>query len=107
MNTQDLSEFGYREIAMGRDLLTAYLDNNQTQNMDSGIKIEFNPNSGNVFLVDGDYNAAMMNGDKLCDWYSCPICGHEGFKEDMNHNEDVVGFNEECQEYLNDIGFNS
>ena len=30
----------------------------------------------------------------------CPSCGHEGFKEDMQHNED----DEECQEYLKDIG---
>ena len=64
------------------------------------IRIEFNPMSGCVFLVDADYNAAMMNGDKLETWLTCPYCGHEGFKEDMDHDAE----NEECSRYLREIG---
>lgn len=97
-NTQDLSEFGYIELDEAGTLLKAYADNPYVLN-GSNINVEFNPNSGNVFLVDGDYNVAMMNGDNLELFYSCPICGHEGFLEDMEHNED----NKECQEYLNEI----
>lgn len=35
------------------------------------ITIEFNPNSGNVFIVDDDYNVAMFNNDTLEQFYSC------------------------------------
>lgn len=99
MNTHDLSEFGYRELDMTADLLKAYVDNGKNI-LGDGVKVEFNPNSGYVFLVDGDYNVAMVNGDNLEFRYNCPICGHEGFLEDMQHGED----DEECQEYLKDIG---
>jgi hypothetical protein len=43
--------------------------------------------SGNVFLTNSDYQVAMMNGDKLESWYSCPNCGHEGFAEDCQLND--------------------
>ena len=97
-NTQDLSKFGYIELDEAGTLLKAYADNPNVLE-GSNINVEFNPNSGNVFLVDEDYNVAMMNGDDLELWYSCPICGHEGFLEDMKHNED----DEECQKYLKEI----
>jgi len=98
MNTQDLSKFGYIELDKAGTLLKAYANNPMVLN-GSEINVEFNPNSDKVFLIDEDYNVAMMNGDNLELWYSCPICGHEGFLEDMEHNED----NEECQEYLDEI----
>ena len=55
--------------------------------------------SGNVFLTNSEYQAAMMNDDELETFYSCPTCGHEGFKEDMDHDGDSG-----CIAYLNDIG---
>ena len=97
-NTQDLSEFGFKELSITSTLLKEYCKNPYVLE-GSNINVEFNPNSGNVFLVDENYNVAMMNGDNLELWYSCPICGHEGFLEDMKHNED----DKECQEYLNEI----
>ena len=99
-NTRDFSEMGYRELDMVGDLLKAYKGNNdETRFLGDGVKSEFNPNSGNVFLVDEDYNVAMMNGDKLEDFFSCPECGHEGFLEEMQHGEDCEG----CVEYLESI----
>lgn len=102
-NTQDLSKFGYRELYMAGDLLKAYKTNKDKTHVfgryDSGVNVEFNPNSGNVFLVDSDYNVAMMNGHDLEDFFSCPICGHEGFLEDMKHGED----NPECLDYVLEI----
>lgn len=98
MNTQDLSKFGYIELDEAGTLLKAYADNPNVLD-GSEINVKFNPYSGSVFLVDEDYNVAMMNGDTLELWYSCPMCGHEGFLEDMEHNDD----DEECQEYLNEI----
>lgn len=98
-NTQDLSNFGYRELDMAGELLREYANNPNVLPGD-GVKVEFNPMSGNVFLVDEDYNVAMMNGDTLEQFFSCPYCGHEGFLEDMIHDHD----DEDCTEYLIQIG---
>ena len=97
--TMDLSRFEYRNIDLAVDLLKAY----KIQGADflgDGITLNLNTNSGFVFLSDEDFNVGMMNGDKLEKWFNCPVCGHEGFKEDMKHRED----NEECKQYLHDIG---
>jgi hypothetical protein len=68
---------------------------------DSGVHPMLNINSGYVFLTNEDFQVAMMNEDKLESFYSCPNCGHEGFKEDMLHDEDAE--DADCQEYLNSI----
>jgi len=97
-NTQDLSKFGYVELKETIKLLTAYLDAPDDIFWDE-VKVEFNPESGSVFLIDKDYNVAMMNGDKLEKWVCCPSCNTEGFVEDIWHDGDV-----ECMEWLIDIG---
>ena len=83
MNTQDLMKFGYRELDMAGDLLKALKDGNDTKFLGDNVAVEFNPNSGNVFLVDGDYNVAMMADGVLCDWHVLSYEGHEGFIEDL------------------------
>lgn len=99
INTNDLSEFGFIELEESAILLTEYVKN--TSILDNGVKLELNRDSGKVFLVDENYNVAMMNGNKLEKFYSCPYCGHEGFKEDMQHEAEDI----ECLNYLknNDI----
>ncbi len=99
-NTQDLSSFGCRELDMAGDLLKALkTEKDKTAYLSDGVKVEFNPNSGNVFLVDEGYNVAMMNDDMLEDWFTCPYCGHEGFKENMEHEPE----DSDCTEYLESI----
>ena len=95
MNTQDLSKLGYREIDMLGDLLKAYAENPNDCGLGNGVNWEYNPNSDNLFLIDEDYNIAMLDSDglghtsapeqtgKLAKWYDCPNCGHEGFKRDF------------------------
>jgi hypothetical protein len=98
--TQDLSKFGYMELKEAAKLLSAYKQlNDKTNFLGNEIRVEFNPESGNVFLVDEDCNVAMMNGNELQDWFVCPNCSHEGFAEDMKHGED----DKDCQEYLEQI----
>lgn len=99
--TSDLSKFGWRERRMAAELLTASCDGGFPDDFeDDEVTIMMNLNSGNVFLTNAEYQVAMMNGNKLESWYSCPYCGHEGFKEDMAHEPGNV----ECTEYLQDIG---
>lgn len=98
--TTDLSKFGYREWHLLRELIDAKIDKGLPADFDEDeVHPMFNLNSGHVFLTNASYQVAMMNGGKLESFYSCPICGHEGFYEDMEHNED----NEECQEYFKQI----
>ena len=104
MNTQDLSKLGYREIDQLGDLLKAYADNPNDCGLGDGVKWEYNPNSDNLFLVDEDYNVAMMTDpyakpqkQLLAKWYSCPNCGHEGFKEDMKNDPGC----DDCKDCLN------
>ena len=97
-NTQDLSKFGYIELKEAAELLTAYADH-QPDWLGNDISIEFNPNSGCVFMVDEDYNTAMMSGDELAQWHNCPECGTGGFLDDMiEYGKDC------CHEWLIESG---
>lgn len=99
--TTDLSNFGYREIKLVTELLNAWVEQGLPDDFyGDGVHPMFNTYSGNVFLTNSEFQVAMMNGNKLESFYSCPECGHEGFKEEMEHNLDVPG----CVEYLHDIG---
>jgi hypothetical protein len=97
--TSDLSKFGSRERAMLVKLLTAQSEQGLPEDFDTNEVVPMmNMNSGNVFLTNSDYDVAMMNGDKLESFYSCPECGHEGFKEDMLHDGNV-----HCRSFMRDI----
>lgn len=101
--TSDLSNFGYREIREAINLLNAYLEN-PTIILEDGLKICFNTHSGYVFLSDEEYNVYMVNNNKLEQWHNCPICGAEGFLEevgDIHNHEDPE--DKECQEWIDQI----
>lgn len=83
--TTDLRDFGFRELKMAAKLLAAYCENPPAY-LGGGVHLMMNMNSGYVFLTDEDFNVAMMNGDTLEQFHSCPECGAEGFAEDMPDN---------------------
>lgn len=81
-NTQDFGLFGFRELEEASKLLHAMAENKwqKESELDGNIAIEFNPNSGNVFLADSNYNVAMLNdNDELENWVNCPNCGYENY----------------------------
>jgi hypothetical protein len=82
----DFSQFGYRELKLAAELLTAYCAD-KPYGLGDGVHVCMNTGSGYVFLSDEDYNVAMMNGGKLEMFYSCPECGREGFAEDIGWND--------------------
>ena len=85
---------------MAEELLKAWREQGLPDDFyDDQVTITCNTHSGCVFLTNADFQVAMMNGDRLESFYFCPICGHEGFRKEMNHNE----CNSECQDYLRDI----
>ncbi len=95
----DLSQFGYREKKMAAILLTEMCNGLPDDFNDDEVTVMMNTGSGNVFLTNSDYQVAMMNGDNLESFYSCPMCGHEGFKDEMQHDGSA-----ECTRYLREIG---
>lgn len=97
-NTRDLSKFGNRELAIAADLLLALTEpskNRATRLTSPGVALELNTYSGVVFLVDEELNVAMLNDDKLEDFFVCPECGEEGFKEELQ-----MSLNQCCKIYL-------
>ena len=93
MNTQDLSKLGYREIDQLADLLKAYADQkfeSQGDHLEGGVVWEYNPTSDNLFLVDEDYNVAMLNDNgKLENFLTCGDCGIEGLRS----SDEMKGYN--------------
>lgn len=108
--TTNLADFGSRERRMLIELLTAWDEQGLPENFnDEAVVPTMNQNSGNVFLTNEDFDVAMMHNGQIESFYSCPSCGHEGFKDEMDHLENSVNnlsqdLAKECQRYLVGIG---
>jgi hypothetical protein len=91
-----------RERKMALEILQAWDQYGLPERFyDQGVRFAFNRNSGYVFLVNDDYQCAMLNNGKLEEYYSSPYDGHEGFFSDL-----VSEFNDmhpEDQEWFCDI----
>jgi hypothetical protein len=104
--TENLADFlsGARERRMVLEILKAWEAGGLPSDFhDSGVKIAFNSNSGNVFLTNEDFQVAMVEGlDGLCleSFYTSPYEGREGFFTDLMseypsmHSEDQEWFRE-------------
>ena len=95
--TEDLAEFGSRERTMAAELLAARLPDGFN---DDGVKLAMNKNSGFVFLVNADYQCAMMNGDTLEIFHSTPYDGIEGFLSDLIDENEPGDLHREDAEYI-------
>lgn len=101
--TEDLSDFGMREIKELRDILDAWIKYGLPDDFwDDKVKPAFNTNSGNVFLTNSDYQVAMLADGKLESWYYTPYSGYEGFYENLVDEADSWDEAEDI-EYLRDI----
>ena len=76
----NLEKYGYREIIMAADLMKAYAEGKAPRWFyDDGVTVEFNPNSGNVFLTNNDCQVLMVDDDgNLYTWYYLSYHGNEG-----------------------------
>lgn len=87
ITTTDLGDFGHRERVMAEELLKAWREQGLPEDFsDDKVTLMMNTSSGHVFLVNEDFQVAMMNCDKLESFYNCPECGNEGFADDINWN---------------------
>jgi hypothetical protein len=95
--TEDLADFGSREREMAAELLAARLPEGFT---DEGVKLAFNRNSGYVFLVNSEYQCAMMNGEELQIFHTTPYHSHEGFIGDLLEEYTPADLNSEDADYI-------
>ena len=95
--TENLGCFGSRERHMAAELLAASLPDNFCN---SGVRVAMNMSSGYVFLVNDDYQVAMMNGDTLQVFHTTPYHGFEGFIEDLIAENDPDDMNAEDANYI-------
>lgn len=95
--TENMADFGYRERKMAAELLASDLPDGF---YNSGVKLAFNRDSGYVFLVNDDYQCAMMNGDTLEIFHSTPYDGHEGFLRDLVEEFSPDDLHHEDAEYI-------
>ena len=98
--TTDLSQFGSMEREELIGMLQAWNKHGLPDDFEyDKVTVMFNADSGNVFFTNGYDEVAMLCAGKLESWYTCPYCGHEGFKEDMLH--EVKDAN--CTEYMESL----
>lgn len=84
ITTTDLADFGWCELKMSAELLSALIDQGTPDDFESDeIRLMMNRNSGCVFLTNSEYQVAMMNGSNLETWYTDFEDGTEGFREDL------------------------
>lgn len=104
MTTTNLSDFGYRELAMLEELLKAMREQGLPSDFsDDEVVPMMNQNSGNVFLTNSDYQVAMMNGEDLESFYTLSYHGNEGFLDELIIDYDNGNIQEEDFEQLADI----
>ncbi len=91
--TKDLSRFGFRELKMAAELLTAYRTDKDATTLliGDGLAVWMNIHSGYVFLCDEDLNTAMMSGEILEDFETCGYCGHEGVSSEVLDDDHARG----------------
>ena len=101
------NDFGYKELREASDLLRLYSLGAVSRLASDyfsgpyGISVGFNNMSGNVFLVDEDFNVLMNTGGQLDLFITTPYSGEEGFYDDLMemYNE----LDPEDQEYLDSL----
>lgn len=99
--TENLAEFGYREIKMLTELLNAWTDKGLPEGFYyNEVRPAMNKSSGNVFLVNSEYQVAMLNGDSLELFHSLPYGGAEGFLSDLISEQEPENLNSDDVEYI-------
>jgi len=104
----DLAYMGKAEIDKLIALLTQYIYGKVTPVFESlwdddGVGFGYNSQSGNVWLQNADYMAAMSNDGKLDIFLTTPYYGHEGFLDELAPEKDTATWTDEDVQYLYDI----
>jgi len=104
--TENIGDFGARELELAVKLLEAAKKGYPFDfDYDSGTKLANNRYSGDVFLVNDDYQVCVEIDGELYSFYTTPYSGHEGVLEDLidDYRFYPDQWNEEDIEYLRDL----
>lgn len=96
--TVDYSKFGYRELEIAGKLLALYAEG-RINFLSNGLTVNFNIQSGYVFLSDEDYNVGVLNwdGTAIVQFFSCFQCGYEATQDDaLDEDKDFATYNGFC-----------
>ena len=99
--TEDLSEFGYRELEEAGKLLSAVKNGLPEDFYNDGVELYFNTHSGYVFLSNSDYQVAIEEEGKLVSFYTTPYEGREGTLEELL--EEYEDMHSEDKEYIDEL----
>lgn len=106
ITTTDLSKFGHCQREELEDVLRAWRLNGLPDDFENDQVVPiFNMESGKVFLTNSEYQVCMLDGieaneGKLQSFYTCPYCGHAGFKAEMAH----ISQDDMCRDYMRHLG---
>ena len=89
--TENLSEFGFRELIEAGKLLSAIKNGFPLDFSKENVKIGFNKDFGSVFLTNENCEVCMVDDDgTLFSYYTTPYQGLEGsFEELMEEYEEM------------------
>lgn len=77
-------DFSLRELKLAGYLLLIFrTSKDNTERLGDIVSPEYNPISKIVFLVDTDFNVAVLHHGYLVDWYICPKCHGEGRQDTL------------------------
>jgi hypothetical protein len=86
---------------MLRDIFDAWLKNGLPEGFEQdNVRPAMNMNSGYVFLVNDDYQVAMMNGDELEIYHTLPYSGLEGFISELLDENNLDDLHNDDIEYI-------
>ena len=85
MLARNLTAFGDREFMQVRDLMDTYVNRKETMFFEKAMFLEYNQESGLVYLEDIHGKKAVYNYKRNCleDWIECPECHLTGFYRDF------------------------
>ena len=96
--TVDYSRFGYRELDIAGKLIVTYSQGG-VDFLEDGITVNFNVNSGYVFLSDSNYNVGVLDDEEshIVQFFSCLECGYEGTQDDaLTEEKDFITYQGYC-----------
>lgn len=104
--TNDLSDFGYREIKITSELLDLWVEKGLPEDFyEDEVEVMFNKRSGKVFLTNSEFQVVMEHNDRLEMFYTLPYSGEEGFADELKetYEGDKEYYHPEDIEYMRDV----
>lgn len=83
-NTRDTRNFNIAQLQLAGKLLACIgTERDQTAILGKNVAVELNRESKIIFLIDSQFQVAVLDGNLLRDWFRC-ACGCEGFEHTMS-----------------------